>query len=170
MPAQCLAIKLKCLHRLWIGIVHGGILLDFHLGFQKCFPFSELLSILHWFGSRFLIWIGFIFPLVRGIISLPVAAFLLSPIKTLVICTSVFANYISWETDLDFLTSGNDLSCCHRSAFLAYKLHFFLSPQWPLCPPWFALSDCWDFVLLPEFSFFWCSVNSLILSTVFWIG
>ena len=124
-------IKLKCLQRLWIEIVHGGILLDFHLGFQKCFPFSELLSILHWFGSRFLIWIGFIFPLVRGIISLPVVAFLLSPIKTLVICTSVLANSISWETDLDFLTSGNDLSCCHRSAFLAYKPTSFYPPNDP---------------------------------------
>ena len=42
-PAQCLAIKLKCLHRLWSGIAHDGILLDFHLGFQKCFQFLELL-------------------------------------------------------------------------------------------------------------------------------
>ena len=66
-----------------------------------------------------------------GIISLPVPAFLLSPIKTLVICTSVLANSISWETDLDFLTSGNDLSCCHRSAFLAYKPTSFYAPNDP---------------------------------------
>ena len=101
------------------------------------FKISEMLPIfgtsfgLHWFGSRYFIWIVFLFPFNGGTISLPVTAFLLSPTKLLwfAIC---LANYISWEADLDFLTTGNDLSCCHRSAFPGYKPTSLHAPNDPL--------------------------------------
>ena len=70
-------------------------------------------------------------------------------------CRSLLANYISWAAeDLDFLSCGNDLSNCQRSAFpAAYKP---ISCQHPMNPahlialifipffhlPW-KMSFCW---------------------------
>ena len=72
-------------------------------------------------------------------------------------CRSLLANYISWAAeDLDFLSCGNDLSNCQRSAFpAAYKP---ISCQHPMNPAHLiALIFIPFFHLSWKMSFCWCT-------------